>query len=250
MKSRKPTPQHIAGLTVQYLKEKSDPVRAEGAQRYFKEAFKCYGLTAPQMGDLAKEIYETVKGEWGVEDAIRFCDILFPNPYHEAKGLGILILEKYKKDFPKSLFLKVKNWLASNYLDSWAAVDGLCPRSVGALLEKYPELIKQIKIWTKSPNRWVRRASLVSFIKLAKKKEYIDHLYQISASHFADGDDLIQKANGWLLREAGKADPGRLEKFLLQHGPETPRTTLRYAIERFDEKKRKSILLATRKVQS
>jgi len=123
----------------------------------------------------------------------------------------------------------------------------LCPDSVGALLVRFPELVAQIKTWARSPNRWVRRASLVSFIRLARKGDYLDAIYEISASLFADSDDLIQKANGWLLREAGKADRQRLEKFLLQHGPEIPRTTLRYAIERFDEKKRESILLAKRK---
>ena len=225
----------------------SDPVRAEGAQRYFKEAFKCYGLTAIQIRDLAKEIYQSVKAEWSVDDAIQLCDILLPNPYHEAKGFGILILEKYKKDFPKSLFLKIKTWLSSSYLNNWAAVDVLCPDSVGSLLVTYPELVKEIKTWTNSPNRWVRRASLVSFIKLAQEKVYLDDIYQISASLFADSDDLIQKANGWLLRETGKRDMERLKKFLLQHGPAIPRTTLRYAIERFNDKKRKSILQDTRK---
>jgi len=225
----------------------SDPVRAEGAQRYFKEAFKCYGLTAIQIRYLAKEIYQSVKAEWSVDDAIQLCDILLPNPYHEAKGFGILILEKYKKDFPKSLFLKIKNWLSSSYLNNWAAVDVLCPDSVGSLLVTYPELVKEIKTWTNSPNRWVRRASLVSFIKLAQEKVYLDDIYQISASLFADSDDLIQKANGWLLRETGKRDMERLKKFLLQHGPAIPRTTLRYAIERFNDKKRKSILQDTRK---
>jgi 3-methyladenine DNA glycosylase AlkD len=244
---RKISPKQIARLGIQRLKEKSDPVRAEGAQRYFKETFQCYGLTAVQIRDLAKETYQTVKPEWGVEDAIELCNILLPNPYHEAKALGILVLERYKKEFPKFLLQKIKTWLASNYLDSWAAVDSLCPDSIGSLLEKYPDLVKNIKTWAASPNRWIRRASLVSFIKLARKKEYLDPIYQISCAHFADSDDLIQKANGWLLREAGKSDAERLERFLLRHGPAIPRTTLRYAIERFDEKKRKAILLATRK---
>jgi 3-methyladenine DNA glycosylase AlkD len=237
----------MAGLAVQKLKQKSDPVRAEGAQRYFKEAFRCYGLTAAQVRALAKEIYEIVKPEWRIEDAVRLCDILLPNSYHEAKTIGVLILEKYKKDFPRSLLPKIRTWLEADYLNNWAAVDVLCPESVGALLVKYPELVKEIKTWPDSPNRWVRRASLVSFIKLARKREYLDAIYKISASLFEDGDDLIQKANGWLLREAGKGDMAGLEKFLLQHGPAIPRTTLRYAIERFDDKERKRILLATKK---
>jgi 3-methyladenine DNA glycosylase AlkD len=114
------------------------------------------------------------------------------------------------------------------------------------LIERYPDLVKEIKGWAKSPNRWVRRASIVSFIKLAKKSQYLDTIYDLARLHFGDGDDLIQKASGWLLREAGKTDLFRLEEFLRRHGPAIPRTTLRYAIERFPEAKRKALLLATK----
>jgi 3-methyladenine DNA glycosylase AlkD len=87
----------------------------------------------------------------------------------------------------------------------------------------------------------------VSFIKLARKAEFLPAIYEISASVFPVDDDLVQKANGWLLREAGTTDGARLERFLLKHGPAMPRTTLRYAVERFPEAKRKAILLKTRK---
>jgi len=87
----------------------------------------------------------------------------------------------------------------------------------------------------------------VSFIKLARKVRYLDAIYDIARAHFADNDDLIQKAAGWLLREAGKSDMARLERFLRTHGPAIPRTTLRYAIERFPEAKRKVLLLSTKK---
>jgi 3-methyladenine DNA glycosylase AlkD len=239
-------PHQIAALALKRLKEKSDPVRAEGAQRYFKEDFRCWGLTAPQLRELASEVYEIIKEVWSVEEAVEFCQILLPNPYHEAKAMGILVLERYRRQFPRSLFFKIRSWLDKNYLNNWAAVDGLCPTSVGALLEKYPGLKMKIKTWSGSPNRWVRRASIVSFLKLTRKPGYLDAIYEMAESHFKDSDDLIQKANGWLLREAGKADLSRLERFLLDKGPAIPRTTLRYAIERFDDKKRIALLQATK----
>ncbi len=243
------TPKQAAGLAIKLLKQKSDPIKARAAQRYFKEEIKSLGIPAPIMRELAGRIYEQTKKAWSVEEAVEFCEILLPDPYHEVKALGILVLERFRKDFPRSLFLRIKGWLANNYCDSWALVDVLCPNSVGALLQKYPELVERIKTWTASPNRWIRRASIVSFIKLAKKPGYQDAVYQIAARNFGDGDDLIQKANGWLLREAGKANEARLEKFLLKNGLAIPRTTLRYAIERFDEKKRKKLLEATKKIR-
>jgi 3-methyladenine DNA glycosylase AlkD len=117
---------------------------------------------------------------------------------------------------------------------------------MGAFLERYPAYVERIMAWACHPNRWVKRASLVSFIKLARKTEFLPAIYEIAASVFPVDDDLVHKANGWLLREAGKADAARLEAFLLAHGPAVPRTTLRYAIERFPEAKRKAILQKTK----
>ena len=247
MASLKITPQELANQGLKRLKTLADPVKAQGAQRYFKETVLFLGIATPEMRELAQEFYRKIRPEWEIEEATEFCAIMLANPYHEVKGLGIIIFEKFRKDFPRSTFTKIKDWLLADYCNSWALVDVLCPTSMGSLLEKYPELVTEIKGWTNSPNRWVRRASIVSFIKLAKKTQYLKSIYEIVRSHFVDADDLIQKASGWLLREAGKANPAKLERFLRQHGPVIPRTTLRYAIERFPEPKRKALLLATRK---
>jgi len=228
------------------LKRLADPVKAAGAQRYFKDKARFLGISAPELREVSREVYQKVRVGWGIEEATDFCAIMLKNPYHEVRALGILTFERYRKTFPRSAFSTIEGWLRADYCNSWALVDVLCPNSVGALLEKYPDLLKAIKDWVKSSNRWVRRASIVSFIKLAKKPGYLDAIYEVAHSHFADGDDLIQKANGWLLREAGKTDMVRLEKFLLRFGPSIPRTTLRYAVERFPESKRKALLLATK----
>jgi 3-methyladenine DNA glycosylase AlkD len=240
------TPEDIARQGLARLRAKADSRKARDVQKYFKETVKSYGVPSPDVRAIAADLFRSVKKDWTVADAIRLCDIVFPELELEAKGIGALILARFKKEFPKSLFDKVKNWLARNLLDNWASVDVFCPEIMGALIIMYPDLEEKIKSWAGHPNRWVKRASVVSFIKLAKKEEHLDTIYGISRSLFSVDDDLIQKANGWLLREAGKKDMGRLEKFLLRHGPSIPRTTLRYAIERFDEKRRKELLSETK----
>jgi 3-methyladenine DNA glycosylase AlkD len=93
---------------------------------------------------------------------------------------------------------------------------------------------------------WVRRASVVALIPLMRKGAALDVLYDNAAVLHADREDLIQKAVGWALREAGKADARRLERYLRSAGPRIPRTTLRYAIERFPDARRRALLRATR----
>jgi len=243
---RKLTPADVAREVRQALAAQADPVRARGAERYFKEAIRCYGVAAPAVHALVADLYARVKEDWTADDAIALCDVLFAEPEHEAKAAGALILARFKASLPPRLFAKAKSWLAADLLPSWAAVDVLCPDTLGAFLERRPAYVERIKAWAFHPNRWVKRASLVSFIKLARKPGFQSAVYEISASVLGVDDDLVQKANGWLLREAGKADPDRLARFLLTHGPAIPRTTVRYAIERFPEAKRRALLAKTK----
>ncbi len=246
MMDKKVRPRDIAREAVERLRRLADPARAEGVQRYFKDTVKSYGIYTNEIRALAAELYQSVRGTWTAAEAVELCDILFAEPELEAKGVGALMLSRFKRDLPPSFFARLKGWLAADRLDNWASVDVLCTDVMAVFLEKYPDCVEKIKTWAGHPNRWVKRASLVSFIKLAKKTEFLPAVYEISASLFPSGDDLIQKANGWLLREAGKRDPARLESFLLRHGPAVPRTTLRYAIERFPEAKRRRLLEETR----
>jgi 3-methyladenine DNA glycosylase AlkD len=246
MNAKKPSPKDIARTALERLRGLADPVKAEGAQRYFKNTIRAYGIAAPDIRALARELHHSVKDVWTVADAVALCDILFAERELEAKSIGTLVLAGFKKDFPPSLFAKVKGWLAADRLDNWASVDVFCTDAMGAFLEKYPAFVEKIKPWAYHRSRWFKRASAVSFIKLARKAEYLPAIYEISVSLFPVDDDLIHKANGWLLREAGKRDPGRLEEFLLRHGPAIPRTTVRYAIERFPKTKRQALLSRTR----
>ncbi len=83
-------------------------------------------------------------------------------------------------------------------------------------------------------------------VKPAGKGRHLETVYETVSALLPDGHDLIHKAAGWLLREAGKAEAQRLETYLLAQGPRIPRTTVRYAIERFPEIKRRKILEKTR----
>lgn len=84
---------------------------------------------------------------------------------------------------------------------------------------------------------------------LAREGRRLATVYRVALALLGDDEDLMHKAVGWLLREAGKTDMARLERFLRKHGPRIPRTTLRYAIERFPEPERRALLESTRRRQ-
>lgn len=242
----KTTPSLLAGKAILELEKMANPTRARQAQKYFKEKVSFYGITSVQARGLAQTLYLEIKADWDIRQALAFCQELLQNPYHEARGIGILVLQKFKKRLPFEMPGRLHDWACKNYLDNWALVDVTFPELMGAYLEQHPEKTGVLDRWAKSKNRWVRRASIVSLLKLTKKKEFQDGIYRMASCHFQDQDDLIQKANGWLLREVGKSDMQRLERFLRKNGPAIPRTTLRYAIERFEETLRKRLLIESR----
>jgi len=106
------------------------------------------------------------------------------------------------------------------------------------LLDKKRDVLYDL---VKSSNLWDKRISIISTFSFIREKDFEDTL-KISEILLKDEHDLIHKAVGWMLREVGKRDVNILEDFLSKHYRHMPRTMLRYAIEKFDEKKRKKYL--------
>ena len=160
--------------------------------------------------------------------------------------MGIIVLGRWRRDFPAALFGTARRWLADGHAASWAAVDLLAPTLLTPLLEHRPALIPRLERWTGARSLWVRRAAAVAMIPLARHGRSLDPAYRIAVALAQDEHDLIHKATGWLLREAGKTDMRRLERFLRARGSRFSRTSVRYEIERFPAAKRKQLLGATR----
>jgi 3-methyladenine DNA glycosylase AlkD len=183
----------------------------------------------------------------GLDDALAFADILIRDRYLEVKGVGVELMACYRRDFTPRLLPAWKRWLAANYSSNWATTDSICGSLIGPLLVRYPKLLPRMRGWSRDRNMWVRRAAAVAVIPSVRQGVALDLGYAIARTLHGDKEDLIQKAVGWMLREAGKADSERLERYLRAKGPLIPRTTLRYAIERFSTAKRRSLLIGTRR---
>ena len=244
------SPRRAASQAVASLNALADPAAAAVGRSFFKKEddVTLHGVRAPQVRTLAKQIHDQVKQSWDVTDAIEFAEILASRRHHEAKMVGILVLGRYQQLFPRSLLTTTRRWIETGWFPNWAAIDGLCPTVTTPLIRQYPALLSRVTRWGKSRHHWLRRASVVTLVPLARKGEFLSEAYGLVASLLDDTEDLMHKACGWLLREAGKTDMQRLERFLLKFGPAIPRTSVRYAIERFPEAHRKRLLVATRKV--
>lgn len=218
------------------------------AGRYFRGAgdLGFYNVGTGPMRALAKDIYRANRERWSVGDGLAFADIMIKDRYLEAKGVGIEVMACYRRDFTPRLLSAWKRWLARNYSSNWATTDSICGSLIGPLLVSYPKLLNKMRGWSRDRNMWVRRASAVALIPSVRRGVALNLGYAIARTLHRDKEDLVQKAVGWMLREAGKADPARLERYLRGNGRSIPRTTLRYAIERFSATKRRELLRVTK----
>jgi 3-methyladenine DNA glycosylase AlkD len=217
------------------------------ASRYFRggDQLGFYNVGTLPVRALAREIARA-HPEWSLDDAVAFADILIADRYLEVKGLAIETLARFRRHFRPSLLGVCKRWLASDLSDNWATTDGMCGAVIGPLLVAHPKLVTRVTSWARHRNLWVRRAAIVGLIPLVRRHAGVDEVYAIARTLHPDTADLIHKAVGWALREAGKTDPARLERYLRAAGAQIPRTTVRYAIERFAPAKRRALLAATR----
>ena len=123
-----------------------------------------------------------------------------------------------------------KRWIEC-YINNWAECDGFCNHTIGDLIEKYPEIVAEVKSWAKSSNRWLKRASAVSFIVPAKRGKFLSDAFEICDVLLLDGDDLVQKGYGWLLKEESRVHQKEVFDYVVKNRKVMPRTALRYAIE-------------------
>lgn len=228
------------------LRQAGDPERARGQRTYFKkdEDLAFFGVRTPDVRRLEREAWARVRA-WTLTEGLAFADAMVGRPELEAKSYGFARLARFKKVFDRSVLRAATRWLAAGDCASWAAVDDLCHTVVTPCLVAEPSLVSAVQAWGRRRSLWLRRASLVALVPLARKGAMLDDAYGGVRGALAAPEDLMHKAAGWLLREAGRTDMKRLEEFLLEHGPAIPRTTVRYAIERFPERRRKQLLVAT-----
>jgi 3-methyladenine DNA glycosylase AlkD len=230
------------------LKKLSRPAGQFDASRYFRGEHNLgfYNTGTKPMRALARDIYRAHRDRWSLNEALAFADALMSDRYLEVKAVGLEVLARYRRDFTPVVLARCRRWLERDHSTNWATTDEMCGVVIGPVLVRHPSSMKEMRAWASHTNMWVRRASIVGLlpaIRRGETKAAVDLVYDIARRLHRDPHDLIHKAVGWALREAGKVDPVRLEEYLRANVRAIPRTTFRYAIERFEPRKRKQLLM-------
>ena len=244
---------------LQEITARADESQVEGLSRFFKTGPGQYGEGDKFLGIKVPVTREVVKACWR-ETSLQDLEACIASEYHEVRLAALLALVEifaHAKRFPvKPGMTKMTScparpgisqqdcvdfYLAhTDRINNWDLVDLSCYPLLGVwLLDKDRQLLYDLA--RNGKTLWEQRIGIVStmtFIRNGQLKDTFD-IADILLHH---PHDLIHKAVGWLLREAGKRDKEALVQYLEPRWQTMPRTMLRYAIEKFPEAERQQYL--------
>jgi 3-methyladenine DNA glycosylase AlkD len=213
----------------QELAAQADPEIQKTSKRFFKEDITCYGMRTASVIGIAKKYWKEVKGR-SKPEIFALCEELYQSGYLEESFIVSNWAHALSGRYEKEDLAAFRRWI-DTYITNWASCDGFCNHTMGDFIEQYPEYIEELKRWTQSENRWVRRAAAVSLIVPAKHGKFLNESIEIADLLLTDSDDLVQKGYGWLLKEASRKHTDEVFTYVMKNKRVMPRTALRYAIE-------------------
>ena len=224
------------------LKRHRNPAQEINLRRFFKtgpgeygEGDQFWGLTVPEVRAIVKSFPPI---------SLSVADDLLASPIHEARffALAALVISyaKGNNEIRQSIF----DFYLSHTprINNWDLVDLSAPGIVGKHLPPGKGR-RVLGILLKSTLLWDRRIAILSTLEHIRQGN-LDNTFWLAEKYLADPEDLMHKATGWMLREAGKRNQEALIDFIRLHVSKMPRTMLRYAIERFTPEERQHWLKA------
>lgn len=227
---------------VQLLEDRIVPDKKPALQRFFKTGPGEYaegdifiGVSVPDQRKTAKECLPFIK----LED----IPALLKSPVHEHRLTGLfLLIGRYQKARHNPEMREAAVQMYLDHLDcvnNWDLVDSSAHKILGDwLLDKDRSLLYTL---AQSAHLWRQRVAIIATAAFIPKGD-LEDTFRLSEILLNHPHDLIHKAVGWMLREAGKVNIEAEKRFLEQYAARMPRTMLRYAIERFPEADRKYYL--------
>jgi 3-methyladenine DNA glycosylase AlkD len=223
------------------LRDLADPVRAEQEKRYLKSELTHLGVPVPAIRKVA------VSSARGLsrEEALALAADLWREPVHEWRMAAVEVLIRNAPLLTAGDLDTVERLIRESH--TWAYVDALAVKVVGALVPRYPPLATTLDRWVRDENFWIRRTALLALLPgirsgdgdLARLSAYGDALV-------GEREFFIRKALGWVLRELAKTNPDWVTAWVRDHVTVVSGVTIREAVRHLPEKDREHLLTTYR----
>jgi 3-methyladenine DNA glycosylase AlkD len=226
------------------LEQHADPVYRDLAADYLKcPASTLLGVNTPIVRKTSAQFFAETKGS-GIDGVLELCEELLATGVSELRTIAFDWGFRCRRQYQPRHFSVFERWLEV-YVDGWWNCDDLCTHALGDFVLRYPGFTTQLVEWTRSENRWLRRASAVTLIYGARKGKLLEHVFQVADALLTDSDDMVQKGYGWMLKVASRTHQDEVYAYVLRNREAMPRTALRYAIKKMPEERRREAMKKT-----
>ena len=226
---------------LQEITARADASQVEGLSRFFKTGPGQYGEGDQFLGIKVPVTREVVKACWR-ETSLQDLEACIAREYHEVRLAALLALVEIFKHNKAKQSDCVDFYLAhTDRINNWDLVDLSCYPLLGEWLLHASDRSLLYNLARNGRTLWEQRIGMVSTMTFVRHGQ-LEDTFAIADILLHHPHDLIHKAVGWLLREAGKKEKAALEAYLRGRYQTMPRTMLRYAIEKFPENERQFYL--------
>jgi len=213
---------------------------ASGQEKYFKNVISFRGLKSPQVEKIFKEHKDEVV-DLEVKEALQLATDFLQSKYGEEKQMGIHVLKTKLPSLKKSHFKHFEKIFDEHVYD-WGTCDSFSSKVLCEVMKRDHSVAKVLHQWRNADNIWRKRASCVSFVKIARFGNFNQEIIEICSECVKSEERFVQLGVGWVLRELSLADLALVEKFIKTNHSFFSREGLRYAIEKMSIKKGRELL--------
>lgn len=212
-----------------YCMANANAEQLKTSQRFFREEFVGYGLTAPQVHGKVKEMLKT--GGPSLQTVLDAAPVLMKSGMYEEISFALLLLNGLWKQFTPETFDTIGSWFAFS-ITNWAHADTLGMFVLPKFLDKNIFEVNGFSTWLGSPFKFQRRCVPVTLIKHIKKTRQVTPSVLFVERLMLDPEREVHQGMGWFLREAWKINPAEVEPFLKKWKESAPRLVIQYACEK------------------
>jgi len=224
------------------LRAHADPARAAGQRAYLKSDLAFLGCPVP--------LIRTITRAWLKEQPpltrevlTNLAPVLWARNVHELRGVALVLLERHARLLTSEDIALIERLIRDSY--TWAYVDELAARIVGALVEHDPALGATLDRWATDGDFWVRRSALLALLgPIRAGGGDFDRFARYADAMIEEREFFIRKAIGWVLREASKRRPALIAAWLLPRAAHASGVTVREAVKYLPADDRAAILAA------
>lgn len=224
------------------LQPLGDPSGAAFMKNYMKSQLDFLAIKVPVLRQVAREGF-SFYSQSSEEILAIWNAIWFNSPCFEVMSMPLYYYERQGKNISPAIWPTLSTW--SGRVENWAHSDDLASIYSGLLAKNFEEVYSVLQQWNNAENQWLRRLSMVSLIRPLREKVVflpLDKALPMLENCLDDERPYVQKAIGWVLREANYVYHAEISAFIEQHVADLRGIAFGAATERFSKAERSALL--------